>query len=195
VQWGREALGSADADWALALWAAAANARPGPGEHLHLLPQLFEAMGANKPPEQADASLQVLAQLVPRLSSDDDRHAVQAKIAAIRLERGEFQAAIEELDRAGSGYETMAAGFTRALALIRLDKSDEALAALEKMEKMPGSDEERARAAFLIGWIHLRADDRPKASAAFERVVDRYPRSTSAKKAKELLPTLQAGLP
>jgi Flp pilus assembly protein TadD len=127
------------------------------------------------------------------LHSATDRRDVHTKIASVRLEQGKFQAAIDEVNRAAPRPETMTAGFTLALSLLRLDRADEAVARLEETDKLPGNDEEHARAMFLIGWIRLRDDDRARAAAALERVVDRYPRTTAAKKALELLQTIEGG--
>lgn len=193
VQWGAQAVASGEPAWARVLFAAAANVRPEGRGDSDVLQRIYIAAGADRSPDQAEPALDLLGELVPLLRSGTDRRDVRTRIASVRLEQGKFQAAIDEVSRAGPHPETMTAGFTLALSLLRLDRADEAVARLVETDNLPGTDEEHARAMFLIGWIRLRDNDRPRAAAALERVVDRYPRTTAARKALDLLPAVQGG--
>jgi tetratricopeptide (TPR) repeat protein len=194
VVWGATAIASGEPDWAIALFAAAADVRPEGRGDSGVLQRIFAAAGADRTPDLADRELKLLGGLAPMLRSTADRRDVHTKIASVLLDQGKFQEALEELNYAGPAPETMSAGFTAALSLLRLERADEAVKRLESLEKLPGTDEEHARAMFLVGWIRLRDNDRARASAALERLVDRYPRTTAAKKAVDLLPAIE-GVP
>jgi len=80
------------------------------------------------------------------------------------------------------------AAFVEGLVYLRKDKKEKALPVFQRILKETAIDPEVAqKALFLIGWIHLFDQDFARARTALEAVVQEYPESKYAEKAKELL--------
>jgi tetratricopeptide (TPR) repeat protein len=196
LRWGGEAFASTRQDWAERLWAAAINAEAGRGREEAIVSAVVAATRTDSRAGSSDSSSQTLERLAALLKSPTARATVQRRSAEAHFENSKFEGALRALDAASreggqASPEPMSAGFTRVLALISLGRQDDALAQLRRMREMSGTDEERARARFLVGWVYLKADDKPRAAAALEEVIDEFPRTTFGKKAKDLLQMVQ----
>lgn len=134
--------------------------------------------------------------------------AVESKAVSVRLCQGmaatlcaakEFDGCMRIMNKAESlaekpeALKEMPWGFLRATALIGLERLDDARTLLEAMEQWnAGAEEDHARAAFLIGWIYLQQNDRDKALSTLKAGIEKYPASTFAAKAKQIVQRLQA---
>ena len=56
-----------------------------------------------------------------------------------------------------------------------------------------GDDESHACNRFLTGWISLNNEEYDDALVKFRLVIDRYPKSSFSKKAKDFVNTLEGG--
>jgi TolA-binding protein len=85
----------------------------------------------------------------------------------------------------------MKVGLMRSFSLIRQVKLDEAMALLRQMDSWSGPDAEHAQATFLVGWICLQKNAVFDASMTFRKVIDRYPQTPFAAKAREMVSRLE----
>jgi len=198
VRWGGDALRHGDRPWALGSWALAINAEQDPGVAGSLVDTVIDlARRSGATPEPG----RLLREVLPLVPSATGRRHLLLKIARLLYEEADFAGCLAVLDQADELARTprekqdMTVGSTRVMCLIRLKKFDEALGFVERMAAWPGTDAQHAQALFLAGWLYLRKDSKAKANAkalaVFRRIVDRYPKTTFAGKARELLQRLE----
>jgi len=203
VGWGTAMLASGDIAGAQGIWLTALNAQRHRGHAGSLMDIVAQSLQASASQGQAEEKLTLLEEMVPKLVVAGDRTSLQMRIVSIRRQTGlktakdlfdegnytQCLATLDELDKKCpevKGAGDVAAGFMRALCLIRLEKLTEAAGLLRTMESWPGSAEQHARALFLTGWIFLQTDEKPSALAVFKRVSEAYPQTSFAAKATKL---------
>jgi len=89
------------------------------------------------------------------------------------------------------------AGETLLLEGLCLAQTEDYPQALTKLQlalvQAPDADA-APRAQFLIGWIHLLAQEQQRAEAAFAKVIDKYPGTEYADKAQAMLSGMHDGV-
>lgn len=207
VAWGLDLFNAGDVEWAATFWATAINTQRSPGYAGSLIDLLFEKTVVAHGEAASRSGISVLESVVASLSGGD-RGRLQSQIllyrrradlaqAKLLFEDGKFEeclSTLDQLDRAlpeSTGAEDLGTGFMRTLCLIRLARFDDAVSLLSRMEAWPGTDEQHAKRAFLVGWTYLQKEDKLKALPALRRVIERYPNTTFADKARKLTETAE----
>ena len=80
----------------------------------------------------------------------------------------------------------------KALCAVWTRQFPEALETLTRLAEGHPDSAQAARARFLIGWIHLSKDDHEPAGAALRLVVQKYPDTPYAEKARKLLAAMES---
>jgi tetratricopeptide (TPR) repeat protein len=141
----------------------------------------------------------VMEQMEPHLGlAACRRRALLVKIASMQYDDAQYKECLETLERADAlvsrpeESQDMNAGFLRALSLARLQQFKEAAAVLERMADYVGTDEQHARALFLIGWVHLQLNAPREAIATYDSLMRKYPKTSFVAKASELVNRLRS---
>jgi tetratricopeptide (TPR) repeat protein len=194
LRWGIQAKEEGDAAWAGRFSALALRAQADRAGTRALVERVADLAREEGTSEQA---LEALRAIEANLQEPFARAHVLHKVAGLLYEQNAFEECLVALDesralgRKAGEPRNMELGFVRALCLVALEKSEEAVAFLEGMAGWPGSPEDHGRALFLIGWVRLRQNDMTEALAAFKRTVERYPDTPFAAKAAQLVQRLE----
>jgi hypothetical protein len=162
-----------------------------------IVDRIIREIPATKP--SPDTAVALLREIAEHTDSAPIRRNTTLRFANALYDGGSFSKVLTAVEQyelaAGPVVETkdLSFGMLRALALIQLDRLDEALQKLSQMSDWPGSEEDHGRAQFLVGWINLQQDHKDRAVEAFKIVVSKYGRSTFAEKAQSLLKELNSG--
>ena len=144
----------------------------------------------NAPSGDAKQSTAVFLSYFP----EDSRLRPQAVsfVASSCYEREDYALALEyvgQLKLLAQGNPDLFAGalLTEGLCQVRLSQDKEALATLETIVRSYRQTGVAPKAQFLIGWIHLFAQEPQKARAALQQVIKEYPNTEYATRAQRLL--------
>ncbi len=194
TRWGVEALGLNRPHWPQTFWAVALRGMSDDEEKTTWLDRIVDEAELAQAAQDPAVTIGAIRRLAAKVDHPDDQRRLQIRIAALEFEAGRFEQVLAELD-AIQGLKRDAhdiqIGFMRAMSLIRLSRLDEAVEQLDAMTYWNGTDEEMARASFLIGWVYLQQLQTQKALMALRVVTDKYPRTGFAVKARELIQRLE----
>lgn len=194
--WGTQAMVDRSATWAQGYYARAIDLEANDDGMARLRDRIRQSGPTWREMAAADKSSEA-AQVIKAVASDtaevEARFYLLGELAAIHLTQQQFTNALEILDQAAmlpvsqEVQQDMAIGFTHVLALIRVERSDEALATLAQMEGWSGSSDEHARVLFLSAWIHLKHNHPEQAIPFLKRVTKDYGETEFAEQARKLL--------
>ena len=194
IDCGQAALREGDKEWPRILWVWVINEKEDPNAAIALINNLCEK---GKSVQGTQDNLETLEAIYPYLKMPEEQQLVLYKMAALCYEDSNFARCLELLDRTdrfmvqAKYKQDISMGFMRALSFIQLQKFSEAVSLLNKMSDWPGSDEEHARALFLIGWVNLQENNKSMALNVLRQVKSRYPKTPFAPKAEELINRLE----
>lgn len=194
VECGAEAFRTGDLRMASGFWFLAIEESR---DSLPVVSLIETALDRQEGTGKAKKLRKAMKMMLPYLSSVTSRGHVIAKIGVLSYEEGDFRECLAMLDQADAlvGKERrsrdMSTGLIRAMALIRLSEFDKVVSLLRDIEKWQGGREERAKAVFLLGWIHLQRNKKPEALLFLRRVLDRYAGTSIAGKARKLVARLE----
>jgi len=195
IGWGSNALKTGDKAWTEACWARAIALESDASGVVSLIDGGFDlvcAWGVS-----SELFEELVTGMVPRIQTPAARRRLLVKAATLHFNGGRFARCLGVLDKADKAAPALAdahdmtVGLMRALSLLRLRKSDDALSQLKQMAAWAGTDAQHARATFLVAWLYLQRNAVFEASMAFRKVMDRYPQTTFAKKAREMVCRLE----
>lgn len=146
----------------------------------------------------SDRAVNVLNRIMSSVEDDTNVGQLAFLLATILYGQGSMDDALAMLDKAASilsdkwsGEETLTAGLIRVVALIKLQRINDAASVLKELEDVQGYSDQAAQVVFLRGWIGLNRNRTSEALQAFRCVVDEYPSSSYADKARELIQRLE----
>jgi tetratricopeptide (TPR) repeat protein len=194
IDWGAEAFREGDVDWARILWVWAINAEVQGDQAIARVNSVCDKAKGLK---NAQDNLKILQAMYPCITVAEGKWQILHKIAVISYEDGQFAQCLSILDQADRiplekvSSKDIMTGFMRALSFIQLRKYSDAVALLSRMSDWPGTDDEHARALFLIGWVHLQENNKADALTALRKVTDWYSKTAFGPKAQELINRLE----
>ena len=193
--WGINALQVGDQYWPQVIWARAIDCQS--SEILAV--QFIDDIIARAEYFDCSASLDdCLTQTATHLRNNTGRGHLLLRSAAISSGIGralECLTALDLADHPAVGLTTdqiMLMSLLRAKALIGIDKYGDATEVLRRTSSLKATDEQRSEALFLQGWLHMSQARPDEARRALDGVLDRYPYTRFAVKAKVILDRLGA---
>lgn len=133
-----------------------------------------------------------------RLNAPSDQREAVIAIAQIHFDAGRFPQCLDQIQRADElidqppGEQNFDIELKRTLSLAGLGELKKAREHLLPMRSWRGDAEQEASVEFLEGWICLKERNHRQALGAFRIIVDRYPQSSYAAKAEELIKVLES---
>ena len=195
IAWGATADLAGKTAWAQACWAPVVNRAASPAETNRLIDSIVEKM--LEVPQSYLSTIGVLHDLLGHLQQPSAQGHLRMEIATICFKNADFDQALSEFNQADAllpenqRQPDMEIGFMRAMSLIRLERSTEALDQLDRMSGWSGTDEQEARVLFLLGWLNLH-QSRPQQALSYLRdLTERYPATSFAEKAAQLIKRIE----
>ena len=144
-----------------------------------------------------DAAIEMVGRVNRELGESSAREPLLFLGATLLYESGRMADCLVALDRLQDkdpeweDAKHLSTGLIRAVALIKLGRFEDAESVLSGLTAYRGEDEVMAQIAFLRGWIHLNRNETPLALDRFKSLVEAYPRTSYAKKTRELILRLE----
>jgi hypothetical protein len=156
-----------DPEMAFSLAAGLCEKWPSPQQTEYICSQVLEACKVLTKDRGLEATLTLFRAFVQKLHNDELSRRAQLRIGRLYYENGEFGKAVLELAvdptaKNPSDFDTIA-GLFKALAMIRLGQSKEALLLLEWVATTSPDKAQREKAAYLLGRFSLFSSDRERA--------------------------------
>jgi len=187
--WAGDALLWSQPEWSRLFWVMAINDRDTPGGVIDCIDAIYTKLRQGLRIADAERFLKSMIEHTPDVTA---KRNLLLKIALLLHDQGKFKECLETLIRADTfmtnkeAEQDIAVGFIRAMSLIRTRDFTQAIALLNDMQTWPGTPEQHARSLFLLGWIYLQNNNVEQSLLALQGVVDKYPRTAAARKAKQL---------
>lgn len=197
IRWGYEAWENNSDELAISLWSAAVR----PGTDRGDVDSSVRAILARvRCSPRAGEGVGLLETLQPGVADATAGRRLLLGIADLHYVSGQFDECLSALARAetlGERGEQASADMTstmaRARCLLAQQKFNDALEVLNNASQLQGTDEQRAEAMFLVGWIHLNSNRLAEATTQFEKLMSTYPAAPVTDRARRLMANLKRG--
>lgn len=169
-----------------------------PAQSEHIFSELIKTCQQLSRGRGLEMTMVMFRSFIQKLKSEELHRRAQLRIGRLYYENGEFGKAVVELDLDQNVKEPSdsysLAGLVKAMALIRLGRSAQALSLLEWVATYSQDVKQQARAAFLIGRINLVYNRHDLARKWLKKVAYELADQTHCEQARKLLSQIPENL-
>ena len=193
TDWADNAYAQGDAKWTVAFWLLRVRSAANSEQRAQGVQTFISKMLSRHSHETAQAALQVMHD---RLTDAAAHRELKSAMISMSFRARQYDdclrqlAELDQLQADAAVAHDARHTYWRAMSLIRLDRTDEAIASHERIAASDAGDDQRAGADLLIAWVHLQQRNTAKAGQTLQHVIDTYPHTPFGVQAASLVEAL-----